>query len=236
MNIDATVADYLNGTVISNAGRFSVDRSPVISREHLLVSLTKNKSVIHLGCADHIDLINEKRRSGRYLHDLVTASASRVVGIDTNAAALEQMRRIGITDLYAPGDFKDHGRFDVLLVPDVIEHVPNVAKFLTGLRAYNVEEWIITSPNAFRLANRRLFSQEIINTDHRYWFSPYTLTKVLYESGFAIRGFYYTDQLSYRHPISSYLKWRYPLCRDGLAVTANATPPAEAQPAKEQFA
>jgi hypothetical protein len=26
---------------------------------------------------------------------------------------------------------------------------------------------------------------EVINTDHRYWFSPYTLTKVVMESGFS---------------------------------------------------
>lgn len=222
MQINPTTIGYLTGRALSNGAHFPVNRSVLYSREDLLIYLTQNKRVIHLGCADHIELIKKKRETGRYLHDLIAANASRLIGLDTNKAALEEMKALGINDLFSAEDFPKNEHFDTLLVPDVIEHVPNVSTFLNGLRSYNTKTVIITTPNSFRLVNRTQFSSEFINTDHRYWFSPYTLAKVLYESGFVIKEFYYTDRLAYRHPIQSYLKWRYPLCRDGLAVVANS--------------
>ena len=49
----------------------------------------------------------------------------------------------------------------------------------------NVEKVIITVPYAFGL--RQMFSgllkRENINSDHRYWFTPYTIAKVCIEAG-----------------------------------------------------
>lgn len=224
MVITPKVKKYLTGEIISNGHCFKIRKAPLVSRDHLLVSISKNKRVIHLGCADHIELINEKRKLGKYLHDLLLESSDRLVGVDTNVSALEEMKNNGFTDLYVDTEFPRNDRYDVLLVPDVIEHVPNVSSFLIDLHSYNVELVVITTPNSYRLMNRLQFGGELINTDHRYWFSPYTLSKVLYENGFNVDKLIYTDTLAYKNPIQSYLKWMYPLCRDGLAVIARNQP------------
>ena len=173
-----------------------------------------------MGCADHIDLIIKKRSMGTYLHDLLIQNASHVIGLDTNSNSLEEMRKIGIEDIFLIDDYQSDEVFDYLFIPDVIEHVPNVSDFLQSLKKYKVRHWVFTTPNAFRLRNRSQFRSEFINTDHRYWFSPYTLAKCLYENGYKIDYFCLTDNLSWKKPISSLLKYMFPLCRDGLAVVA----------------
>jgi len=62
------------------------------------------------------------------------------------------------------------------------------------------DKMIITVPNAgsyycFKNARRNF---ERINTDHRYLFSPYTLMKCLYISGFYNQKFYFVTDYTYR--------------------------------------
>ncbi len=218
MNKTSSTMSYLKGTKFSNGAYFRVTRSPVVERNSLLVSMVENKRVLHMGCADHIDLIEKKRKKGQYLHGLLESKASYLVGTDVNRDALSKMEKSGISGLYHIDNLPENERFDILLVPDVIEHVGNVEEFLESLQKINATTIVITTPNAFRLQNRSLFQSEIVNTDHRYWFSPYTLSKSIYEAGFSIEEYYYTDRLRWWQPIRSFLKWMFPLCRDGIAV------------------
>lgn len=219
MRLDAETKKFLLGESLSNGAYFPVGRSPLIGRNQLLVELVRDKSVLHLGCADHTSLIRKKREQGNYLHDLLGTSASSLVGADINGEALSEMRTLGIENLYQVDDLPADRHYDLVVVPDVIEHVGNVADFLIGLKQFSFDAIVITTPNALRLRNRTLFSAELVNTDHRYWFSPYTLSKTIYESGFQIQAFHYTDTpISWKSPLKGLLKYLFPLCRDGLAV------------------
>ena len=220
MQINNDTEEFLRGKRISNGHFFFVPKSEVISRDALLLKLVYEKNALHLGCADHPDLIDSKRLSGRYLHENLKKYASKLVGVDINQDALKKMAKIGINDLYTP-DFIPDLNFDMVLAPDVIEHVPNVYEFLVGLRRYNAPEIVITTPNALRLRNRSLFRGELINTDHRYWFTPYTLAKVCVEAGYEINAMWYTDKLRLLQPIKSASKLQFPVCRDGLAICIN---------------
>jgi hypothetical protein len=56
---------------------------------------------------------------------------------------------------------------------------------------------VITVPNAWtqttmRMANR---SAEIINSDHRYWFTPYTLSKVIVQAGLQLEDIYFANRV-----------------------------------------
>lgn len=220
MLIDNTAKDYLLGSKLSNGHKFPVLKSELYERNELLVKLVAQKKILHLGCADHIELIAKKRESGRYLHDLLVKSASLVIGADVNQPALDEMRKFGIENLYHVDAIPENVKFDLILVPDVIEHIGDVRQFLASLGKYKCPI-IITTPNAYRLANRFKFKGELVNTDHKYWFSPYTLAKSIYDAGYQIDDYYYTDTLSLRSPIKSILKFIYPLVRDGLVVVFN---------------
>ena len=218
MKINGETLDYLLGKKISNGHLFKVERSPVTCRSVLLRRLVKGKRTLHVGCADHLELIKEKRLAGTYMHDILLETASLLIGVDTNAEALQKMSRMGINDLYTP-EACPKMDFDIVVVPDVIEHIGDVNQFLGSIKDYGAQEIILTTPNAFRLYNRMLWQGELINTDHRCWFSPYTLCKICVEAGFEVDKIWYMDRLMLREPVRSCLKWMFPLCRDGLAVS-----------------
>jgi hypothetical protein len=78
-----------------------------------------------------------------------------------------------------------------MVVGEVLEHLGNPADFLASVRkSYRncCRRLLVTVPNALRLENGvfALLSREVINSDHRCWYSPYTLAKVLTEAGFHV--------------------------------------------------
>lgn len=100
----------------------------------------------------------------------------------------------------------------------------DVGRFLRALADHGAPV-LLTTPNALRLRNRRLWTAELVNTDHRYWFSPYTLAKSLVDADLSPTSFWYTDVARFTRgtlvrPWEVLLKRRFPLCRDGLAVLA----------------
>lgn len=217
MLFDQKTQSYLYGNDISNGHWIEVGCQPLISRNKLLAQLSDQKDVLHIGCADHIELIEEKRNNGSYLHDIIKKASKSLDGCDVNSDALEKMRSFGISDLYTPDSIPTKD-YNLVLVPDVIEHIPNVHDFLVSLKQYNAQNIVITTPNAYRLRNRSLWRKELINTDHRYWFSPYTLSKSVIEAGYKIEAIYYTDSYSRFNIVSNFNKKLFPLVRDGLAI------------------
>jgi len=231
MILDEKTWDYLTGAEFSNGGMFDAGTGDVVARNALIAELARNKRVLHVGCADHAPLIEAKRASGVYLHDLITRHAGSVTGLDVNKDALDDMRRLGITELYTPSTLPGDRTFDLVIAADVIEHVSDVGRFLRSLAAHGAPV-LVTTPNALRLHNRRLWTAEHVNTDHRYWFSPYTLAKSLVDADLLPTSFWYTDVARFTRgallrPWDVVLKRRYPLCRDGLAVLAEPKTPNE---------
>lgn len=219
MKLTEDVLGYLRGTEFTNSGTFSIERSPILDRASLLMSASRGKRVLHVGCADHVELINSKRAGGTYLHDQLASVASEVVGVDTNARALEQMRQQGIDNLFTYEELSPDYTCELIVAPDVIEHVGNVEHFLHRLGQFKCPV-LITTPNALRLGNRTRWESELVNSDHRYWFSPYTLARTVTAAGFGIEKTWYTGAFAKRKPIRSLIQRRYPLTRDGLALLA----------------
>ena len=69
MILDSNTLDYLNGKKFSNG--LSVPYSfsgPIPKRVDFLKELVREKQVLHLGCLDHLPLIDNKISSGQWLH------------------------------------------------------------------------------------------------------------------------------------------------------------------------
>jgi 2-polyprenyl-3-methyl-5-hydroxy-6-metoxy-1,4-benzoquinol methylase len=227
MRLDRATQEYLHGRVFANAHHFRITREEIAPRNQLLVHLASGKRVLHVGCADHVELIKQKRANGTYLHDLLAEVATELTGLDTNAAAVSEMTELGIPDLFLPKDLPIGRTYDLVLAPDVIEHVPNVGVFLDGLRSFGAPV-VVTTPNALRLQNRLLWRGELINTDHRYWFSPYTLAKSMIEAGYRVDRLWYTDSPTRLRRVRHALTRQFPVCSDGLAMLASPTRAHEA--------
>jgi hypothetical protein len=144
--------------------------------------MARGQRVLHVGCCDHLPHVRERVARGAHLHQLLCATAARCVGSDTNLQGLSLLRELGFAEVYAPDEVPD-SQFDLCLLADVIEHVGDPVSFLRSMSRYRFRQLVITTPNVFRWRNC-LPGDELVNTDHRLWFSPYTLCKVLVDAGY----------------------------------------------------
>ncbi|WP_445220287.1 class I SAM-dependent methyltransferase [Bradyrhizobium sp. Pa8] len=164
----------------------------------VLVDICRGKRVLHVGCCDHLPLIKRKIENRDWLHGLITECSEYTVGVDIDADAVREASRISGLDNMVAGDVTSgqkidaiSGRkFDIAVFGEVVEHIPNPVSFLSRFREnYGdvVDQIVITVPNAFRGGNIKgiLKNVETINSDHRFFFTPYTIAKVAIDAGYA---------------------------------------------------
>lgn len=184
---------YLDGSKFSAGALFQIAPYRRGSQDRLafLQELCAGKRVIHFGFADHLPLIKKKIEKGEWLHSRLIEVAEVCVGLDNDANAVPYVtEEIGIPNCFvfdlftsALPDEVAKKNWDIVLLGEIIEHVDDPVSFLKSLRQIFspiATQLIVTAPNALSLENvyYSLRDREFINTDHRYWFTPYTLLKV----------------------------------------------------------
>lgn len=176
------------------------------TRIQKITDLSTNKRIIHVGCVDHLPIIEEKIRNNTWLHKLVTEVATECIGVDINEEGIAYMHKIGFNNAYHADLMKPtlpeilNKQWDYMILGEILEHVDNPCDFLKNLNllyAKNVRQIVISVPNAFCYYNFRNIKKgiESINSDHRSTFTPYTLNKILYIAGFRLDDIYYVDPI-----------------------------------------
>lgn len=175
---------------------FFQEKYPNQSRIDKIIEITKNKNVIHVGCADHLPLIEQKIKEKRWLHGLLLENTNKCVGVDNNLDAVNfikktlKIQNVFYLDITTDNEsLLDNNHWDYMILGEIIEHIDNPVAFLSEIRKKykgKVDKILITAPNIFNILTIKDIKNNVenINTDHRYWFSPFTLTKVLMNSGF----------------------------------------------------
>ena len=202
MKIDIdSMLDDLNGTVTDFEKAFTEFPIPPVSvveaRANVVFNLCAEKRVVHLGCADLLSVIDDRLKSGVYLHTQLSFVASECIGIDINRDAIAHLHKRGVTnvieaDITKPGITEiENSRWDWLAMPEVLEHVPNPVQFLQAVNeTYGnyIERILITTPNAFGSFVQPVewFAREVTYFDHFYYFTPYTLCKIVHSAGFEL--------------------------------------------------
>ena len=225
MDLSPDTLDHLHGRRFSNGRAFDLgNRGAALRRGDRLVQLVAGQRVLHIGCCDHLPLIEQKMAQGLYLHDRLCRSARQCVGVDTNVEGVALLRRLGFAETYVPEEVPDLGGeqpWDLCLLADVIEHVGDPVSFLRSMRRYRFGRLVVVTPNAFRWRNS-LPGPELINTDHRFWFSPYTLCKVLVDAGYEPERveLCHGDHASWRGALAARVMDAFPRWRETLLVQA----------------
>jgi hypothetical protein len=234
MQWPAELLTYLRGEQFSNGLelKISAGSTPLVDRLDYLEHRVRGKRVIHLGCVDHLEILEEKRRAGKWLHDRLSAAAVECLGIDNNVEGIRHIREnLGMTPVVAADisgplipEITD-GQWEYLILGEILEHVDNPVSFLSSIRSKyrdRIVSMLVSVPNALRMENvfASLRHSEIINSDHRFWFTPYTLAKVGQRAGFEPIEFTFcsTRIPGRRELIRRMALSRFPALRDTLMM------------------
>ena len=198
MKIEPGVLKYLNGETFKKSLTVEIGRSKhrIISREAAITEIIRNKNVIHIGCSDHIPVIKQKISNNTWLHKLLTDNAKNCIGIDIDRESIEFIKKETEYQNVFHGDILtdsfegiEEKNWDYVVFGEIVEHLDNPVNFLKVFKekyGKNVSGFIITVPSIYNKAQLRnmMHYKEIINSDHRFWFTPYTISKVLASAGY----------------------------------------------------
>jgi hypothetical protein len=140
------------------------------------------KRVLHIGYADWpITDLNAN------LHIMLDPVCERLDGVDPNDEAAEAIRPYVRGELYRSID-EVTGSYDVVLIPEVIEHVGDLEAFFREIDRVEFKTAVITAPDAYSCMRRHFELVdsggeetfiEVVHPDHNCWFTPYTLRNLV---------------------------------------------------------
>ena len=238
MRPDKDILKYLTGEHFSSGCWFQLSGDfSERSRLTYMQRVVSGARVLHIGCVDHTpEKVKRKLARGVWLHKLLTDSAALCAGVDINEPGIRFLAEdMKLPHVYCGDILTDtipgvnDQEWDFVVLGELLEHVDNPVHFLQTLRGrpgLEKAQCLITVPNAFYYKNfkKALKQYEDINSDHRYWFTPYTLSKVLVRAGYDVDDIQLTQDRAFKFfpPLPWFLLSRYPLLRS--KVVALATP------------
>jgi len=245
MKFNEQINKYLEGNSFSSGlivdidtyGDYNTDRFSILEK------LSQGKNIVHLGCVDHLQIINSKIERNLWLHSRLCNKAKRCLGVDINQEGVNYVKNtLGYKDvicldiLMEERNMIQNNKWNYMVMGEILEHVDNPCLFLKAIKEkYEgcIERLIITVPNAFSWQNVKysFLDRECINSDHRYWFTPYTLAKILSQAGIEVEEFWLCNPSDSYHKgiskivhIRSFMRkillGRYPLMRQTLVMVA----------------
>ena len=165
---------------------YFVQRVPVsneilsLGRMDVFGKFCAGKQVLHVGCADWP--ITDPATS---LHVALEPHCARLDGFDIHAEALDALRPYVRGGLHSRLEELD-GAYDLVLAPEVMEHVPSVEQFLAQLDAIDAPCYLISVPDAYQTRERHFDYMrgnqtfvEVVLPDHNCWYSPYTFANTV---------------------------------------------------------
>ena len=196
MTFDKETWQYLRGEKFANRIDVPIPyKQPIPNRVSFLTDMARGKKVVHLGCLDHQPLIADKIARKQWLHKELTDVATKCLGVDIDEEALRYVEStFGYRNIVL-GNFTTDKftqisaeHWDYAILGELLEHIDNPVQFLAAIKnnyAGNIGRIVVTVPNAWTQITMKMAqsSIEMINSDHRYWFTPYTLAKVLFQAG-----------------------------------------------------
>jgi len=162
---------------------------------YLAALSSQSRAVAHIGCTD-APFTEARLRDGLLLHERLLSVNKEVVGVDVDANGLRVLSGVFPNAQFSCADYSsdvssDHiGAFDLVLCPEVIEHVPDPRSLLLGCRRVLRPDGClcVTAPNACspKPALRALLGYEVVHPDHYCYYSARTLERLLDASGFSV--------------------------------------------------
>jgi SAM-dependent methyltransferase len=152
----------------------------------------RHQRTAHLGCTDW-PYTEHRLATGDLLHQRLLRFGA-VTGIDVDREGIDRLAELMpgapflCLDIADGAPAAERGAFDLVLVAETLEHVPDPVSFLRGCGELLGEGGTIcvTVPNACspKIGIRTMFGRERVHPDHFVYYSPRTLERTLRAAGF----------------------------------------------------
>ncbi|MEM6450159.1 MAG: methyltransferase domain-containing protein [Cyanobacteria bacterium P01_D01_bin.105] len=154
-------------------------------RDDYILRHCKSKRVLHVGCTDY-PFFETALSEGHLLHEKITQVADKVIGIDVASADVSKMAAHGydvkLADAQKITNYDWDEPFDIILLADVIEHIPNTGLVIEGASKLlsKTGKIVITVPNAFGIVRflKSFFRYEQVHQDHVAYYSSGVLETI----------------------------------------------------------
>jgi SAM-dependent methyltransferase len=153
--------------------------------------VARHQRIAHLGCTDW-PYTEHRLARGDLLHQRLLRFGE-VTGIDVDREGVERLVELMPGASFLCLDIADgvpaahRGAYDLVLVAETLEHVPDPVAFLRGCGQLLSDGGTIcvTVPNACspKIGIRTLFGRERVHPDHFVYYSPRTLERTLRAAG-----------------------------------------------------
>lgn len=173
----------------------ALKRVEIVDRVEYLKEKCHKKSVLHLGCVDY-PFLAERIDKGILLHQALMKCSESIYGVDLDGTGIDVMKRLLKTEELCQGDVErldvciPNKKFDIILAPEILEHLNNPGLFLRSIGDYMNPngQLVITVPTAqsIRLFLHALLSREKVHPDHNCYFSPVTLKHLVETNGLKV--------------------------------------------------
>ena len=157
-----------------------VPDAPSVDRVQYIVDACRGKTVLHCGCLGQGSPVD--------LHGELLKAAYEAYGIDRDCGP-------GVNVAVDFDDVPDRmpGRrwgIDLVLVPELLEHLTNPGRFLRSLHIYHCPI-LITVPNAFSAIGARHIARgvENVHREHVAYYSYWTLHRLVTQTGYVVEDF-----------------------------------------------
>lgn len=150
------------------------------SRLEVLRGYCENKKVLHIGCVDY-----PVTQLADNLHVQLAPFCAILDGYDIHTEVYPILKPY-IQNGRFLYSLEEAGDYDVVIIPEVLEHIGDVPKFLDEMAKISTKKFLITVPDLFQCFNRHFEYSgnnqvflEAIHPDHNCWYSPYTITNTI---------------------------------------------------------
>lgn len=166
-----------------------------ISIQDFISAFVKGKTVLDVGCVEHAANMEQ---TDTWLHKHLRTSATRVVGLDFNQEAVNELNHRGYEIVCGDAMSIDVGeRFDVVVAGEIIEHVENPGALIRNLKRHLRPggQLILSTPNVFFALH---FVESIFasprkrwNEEHVAWYCYFTLENLMERCGMNVDQIWY---------------------------------------------
>jgi hypothetical protein len=164
-----------------------------------LLAISLGKRIVHLGCTDWPNQI-EQIANENLLHTKLLDVAQATLGIDVDADGINHLKKLYKEEGFVCGDVSTSEQVqqaiidfkpDIILIPDVLEHIENSRDFLLGVekvisRTHSIG--VFTTPNAFAIKTfiPVFLGIDFTHPDHCSIHNEFTITHAMNDANLEI--------------------------------------------------